>query len=143
MKQLRNNIIRAGLEALYFSGAHLLLQPSFSGVGAIFMLAGSAHALPVMREFDAPSTVYVATDFAEGTGKPWSIALKRAIAKACAIEQGIGELRARIEASTLAVKHAAFERLHQLMRSRVVAAKRNDIGFWLLALASNDECGRP
>ena len=38
MKQLRNTVIRAGLEALYFSGAHVLLRPIFSGVGAIFML---------------------------------------------------------------------------------------------------------
>ncbi|WFU73120.1 polysaccharide deacetylase family protein [Bradyrhizobium sp. CB2312] len=38
MKQLRNNVIRAGLGALYFSGAHHLLRPLLSGVGAIFML---------------------------------------------------------------------------------------------------------
>jgi len=38
MKQLRNTVIRAGLGALYFSGAHHLLRPIFSGVGAIFML---------------------------------------------------------------------------------------------------------
>ena len=38
MKQLRNTVIRAGLEALYFSGAHHLLRPIFAGVGAIFML---------------------------------------------------------------------------------------------------------
>jgi len=136
MKLLRNTVIRAGLEALYFSGAHYLLRPIFAGVGAIFMLhhvrpsqqgefqpnyhlevepeflrAMLAHlrsldvdivtmdevhqrlserdferrfacftlddgyrdnrdyALPVMREFDAPLTVYVASDFAEGTGR--------------------------------------------------------------------------
>jgi peptidoglycan/xylan/chitin deacetylase (PgdA/CDA1 family) len=38
MKILRNTVIRAGLEALYFSGAHYLLRPIFAGVGAIFML---------------------------------------------------------------------------------------------------------
>ena len=38
MKQLRNNVIRAGLDALYFSGAHHLLRPILAGVGAIFML---------------------------------------------------------------------------------------------------------
>ncbi len=38
MKQFRNSVIRAGLGALYFSGAHHLLRPIFSGVGAIFML---------------------------------------------------------------------------------------------------------
>jgi len=38
MKQFRNNVIRAGLAALYLSGAHYLLRPMFSGMGAIFML---------------------------------------------------------------------------------------------------------
>lgn len=38
MKQLRSTVIRAGLEALYFSGAHRLLRPIFAGVGVIFML---------------------------------------------------------------------------------------------------------
>jgi len=38
MKQFRNNVIRAGLGALYFTGAHYLLRPIFSGVGAIFTL---------------------------------------------------------------------------------------------------------
>src|SRR5690349_8920017 len=38
MSQLRSSIFRAGLEALYFSGAHHLLRPLFAGVGTIFML---------------------------------------------------------------------------------------------------------
>ena len=38
MKQFRNNVIRAGLEALYFSGAHYWLRPILAGIGAVFML---------------------------------------------------------------------------------------------------------
>jgi hypothetical protein len=38
MKQLRNNVIRAGLEALYLTGAHHLPGPIFAGVGTIFTL---------------------------------------------------------------------------------------------------------
>jgi peptidoglycan/xylan/chitin deacetylase (PgdA/CDA1 family) len=34
----RGHIIRTGLEALYFSGAHLLARPLLGGVGAILML---------------------------------------------------------------------------------------------------------
>src|ERR1700756_4025207 len=164
MKQFRNNIIRAGLGALYFTGAHYLLRPIFSGVGAIFMLhhvrprrdaefqpnrhlevtpdflrAMLSHlrsrgidiitidevhqrllernfsrrfacftlddgyrdnrdfALPVMREFDAPLTVYVASDFAEGTGRLWGVALEMAIAKATVIEVTIGGVPCRLD----------------------------------------------
>jgi len=179
MKQFRNNVIRAGLEALYFTGAHYLLRPIFAGVGAIFMLhhvrprsdaafqpnhhlevapeflrtmlkhlrsqdidivtMDEVHqrlinrnfsrrfacftlddgyrdnrdfALPVMREFDAPLTVYVVSDFAEGCGRLWWAALERAIAATASIETGIG----RLDTSTPSAKQAAFERLHDWLR---------------------------
>jgi peptidoglycan/xylan/chitin deacetylase (PgdA/CDA1 family) len=183
MKQFRNNVIRAGLGALYFTGAHYLLRPIFAGVGAIFMLhhvrpprdaefqpnrhlevapeflrALLAHlrsrgvdiiemdevhqrlidgnfsrrfacftlddgyrdnrdfALPVMHEFEAPLTLYVASDFAEGVGRLWWIALEMVIAKASSIEAGIGDVATRVDTSTPAAKQAAFERLHDWLR---------------------------
>jgi peptidoglycan/xylan/chitin deacetylase (PgdA/CDA1 family) len=47
MKQLRNNVIRAGLDALYFTGAHHVLRPILAGVGTIFMLH---HVRPARDE---------------------------------------------------------------------------------------------
>jgi peptidoglycan/xylan/chitin deacetylase (PgdA/CDA1 family) len=184
MKQFRNNVIRAGLGALYFTGAHYLLRPIFSGVGAIFMLhhvrprrdaefqpnrhlevtpdflrAMLSHlrsrgidiitidevhqrlrernfsrrfacftlddgyrdnrdfALPVMREFDAPLNVFVVSDFAEGTGKLWWIALEMVIARASAIEAVIGDVATRLDTSTPAAKQAAFDHLHDRLRA--------------------------
>ncbi len=183
MKQFRNNVIRAGLEALYYSGAHYLMRPIFAGVGAIFMLhhvrpprdadfqpnrhlevapeflrATLTHlrshdvdiitvdevhqrlidrnfsrrfacftlddgyrnnrdvALPVMREFEAPFAVYVASDFAEGTGRLWWVALERVIAKASSVEARIGDVATRLDTSTPATKQAAFDRLHDWLR---------------------------
>src|SRR3569832_2505267 len=179
MKQLRSNVIRAGLEALYFTGAHRLLRPIFSGVGSVFMLhhvrpareaaiqpnrhlevapeflrAVLAHlrsqnidivtmdemhrrlserdfarrfaaftiddgyrdnrdfALPVMREFDAPFTVSVTSDFAQGTGDLWWVAQETVIAKASSLEVTINGAPTRIDTSTLSAKNAAFERVH-------------------------------
>jgi peptidoglycan/xylan/chitin deacetylase (PgdA/CDA1 family) len=184
MKQFRNNVIRAGLGALYFTGAHYLLRPIFSGVGAIFMLhhvrprrddefqpnrhlevapeflrAMLAHlrsrdvdiisidevhqrliernfsrrfacftlddgyrdnrdfALPLMREFAAPFTVFVASDFAQGTGRLWWIALEMVIAKRSSMELAIGGTMTRLNTSTPALKQAAFDRLHDQLRS--------------------------
>ncbi|WJR78945.1 polysaccharide deacetylase family protein [Bradyrhizobium sp. NP1] len=196
MKQFRNAVIRAGLGALYFSGAHHLLRPIFAGVGAVFMLhhvrparemafqpnrhlevtpeflrVVLAHlrsrdidivtmdevhrrlverdfsrrfasftfddgyrdnrdfALPVMREFDAPFTVYVASDFAEGSGRLWWIALERAIAKASAIEIGFAGAPTRLDATTPAAKQAAYDRLHDWLRALPTEADlRREIG---------------
>ena len=184
MKQLRSNVIRAGLEALYLTGAHHLFRPIFAGIGNVFMLhhvrpardaafqpnshlevtpnflrAVLAHlrargidivtidelsrrlterdfsrrfacfsfddgyrdnrdfALPVMREFDAPFIVHVASDFAQGTGIVWWVALEMVIAKASHIETEIDGVAVRIDTSTLSAKHAAFERLHDWLRA--------------------------
>jgi peptidoglycan/xylan/chitin deacetylase (PgdA/CDA1 family) len=184
MKQLRNTVIRAGLEALYFSGAHVLLRPILSGVGAIFMLHhvrpqregafqpnrhleitpdflramlghlrargidivtmdevhqrliernfkhrfacftlddgyrdNRDHALPVMRQFDAPFTVYVASDFAAGIGRLWWIALEMTIARADAIDVTLGGVATRLDTATAHAKQLAFDRLHDWLRT--------------------------
>src|SRR5690242_18284797 len=183
MKQFRHTVIRAGLEALYFSGAHILLRPILAGVGAIFTLHHvrprrddefqpnrhlevspdflratlehlRAHdvdiitlddmhqrlldenfarrfacftfddgyrdnrdfALPVMRAFDAPFTVYVASDFAEGEGRLWWVALERVIAAASAIEVPIGGVPTRLDTATAAAKQAAYHSVHDWLR---------------------------
>src|SRR5262249_57186953 len=69
-------------------------------------------ALPVMREFAAPFTVFVASDFAEGTGRLWWVALERAIAKAPSIQIDMGGAPLRLDTTTAAAKQAAFDRLH-------------------------------
>ena len=184
MKQFRNAVIRAGLGALYFTGAHALLRPILSGVGAVFTLhhvrpcrqtefqpnhhlevtpeflrATLSHlrargidiisldemhqrliernfarrfacftfddgyrdnrdfALPVMREFDAPFTLFVASDFAEGTGRLWWEALERVIARTTSLDVTIGGVAEGLDATTPAAKQAAFHRLHDWLRA--------------------------
>ncbi|MFL9823900.1 polysaccharide deacetylase family protein [Rhodoplanes sp. SY1] len=46
MNQLKRAIIRSGLEALYFSGAHRLMRPVLGGIGAILMLHHVRPARP-------------------------------------------------------------------------------------------------
>jgi len=195
MKLIRHTAIRAGLEALYFSGAHILLRPLLSGVGTIFTLhhvrparsgdfqpnrhlevtpdflramlhhlksldidivtLDEVHhrltnrqfarrfaaftlddgyrdnrdfALPVLREFAAPFTVFVTSDFAEGTGRLWWVALERTIAKAAAIEVTMGGNAVRLDTSTAAGKQAAFDRLHDWMRGLPEHDLRREIG---------------
>jgi peptidoglycan/xylan/chitin deacetylase (PgdA/CDA1 family) len=183
MKRFRQSFIRAGLEALYLTGAHVWLRPIFSGLGAIFTLHHvrpprdaafqpnshlevtpeflremlrhlRAHdieiisldtlhqrlieqnfsrrfacftfddgyrnnrdfALPVLRQFDAPFTMFVTSDFAEGCGRLWWVALEMVIAKATTIEVEIGGVATRLDAVGTAAKLAAFHRLHDWLR---------------------------
>ena len=182
MTQLRNSIIRAGFDALYFTGAHHLLRPLLSGVGIILMLhhvrpprpdafqpnrhleitpdflrATLAHvralgldivtidemhrrlrdgdfsrrfacftfddgyrdnrdfALPVMRDYDAPLTVYAASDFADGTTQLWWAALEQLVVESDIIDAPI-DGGVKLEAGTLPAKQVAFDRLHGWLR---------------------------
>ncbi len=74
------------------------------------------YALPIMREFDAPLTIYVTSDFAEGVGRLWWVGLEHLISTASSIEAPIGGVATRLDASTPAAKQAAFDRLHDWLR---------------------------
>ena len=61
MSSFRNRLIRAAFEALYFSGAHVLLAPFCRGVGAVFTLH---HVRPPRFEpFQPNSLLEIAPDF--------------------------------------------------------------------------------
>jgi peptidoglycan/xylan/chitin deacetylase (PgdA/CDA1 family) len=101
------------------------------------------YALPVMREFDAPLTVYVTSDFAEGTGRLWWVALEKVIAKTSSIEVPIGGTAIRLDTSTPVAKQATFDRIHDWLRrlpgehdlQREISAlcSRHDVDEYLIA----------
>lgn len=63
MYQLKRAIIRSGLEALYFSGAHRFMRPVLGGVGAILMLH---HVRPARLDGFQPNRLLEITpDFLE------------------------------------------------------------------------------
>ena len=109
------------------------------------------HALPVLREFDAPATVYVASDFAEGTGRLWWAALEAVIAKTEQIEIQIGNSALRLDATTPAAKQAAFDRLHDWLRAlpgehdlkrEIEALCASTVSTWLRCAAALPVLGR-
>lgn len=75
------------------------------------------HALPVLRDFGAPVTVYVASDFADGRGRLWWVTLERIVARADMIDVTIDGTGVRIDARTLEAKAVAFARLHDWLRA--------------------------
>jgi peptidoglycan/xylan/chitin deacetylase (PgdA/CDA1 family) len=74
-------------------------------------------ALPVMREYDAPLTIYVASDFADGAGRLWWVTLERIIAAADRIDSTIGNAAIRLDTRSADGKQAAFVQIHGLLRA--------------------------
>lgn len=180
---LPSDILRPGLKALYYSGAHHLIAPFSRGVGIIFMLhrvspeepdafapnsgltvtpryldsvlhdvreAGLdivsldaayerlvsrrverrfacftlddgyrdnlEHAFPVFRRHDAPFAIYVPSDFPDGEGELWWVALEEVIRRATRLEiPGWGKAET-IPAETADEKYHAFDRLYEILR---------------------------
>lgn len=187
---LKNKILHAGLDALFYSGAHRALAPVTQGLGAIFTLhrilphppsdepvaerfhpnrileitpefleaaisgvraAGLeivdldtlAHrlrnghdgsrfvaftlddgyrdnlqyALPVFQRHQCPFTVYVATDFPQGTARLWWVALERIVAGAERISALPAGRDETLECRTVEQKTRAYNTIYWLLRA--------------------------
>lgn len=75
------------------------------------------HAYPVFKRHDAPFTIYVATDFADGRADLWWLKLERLLRAAANVTLPInGEVR-DFPLGTAAEKEAAFDEIYWWLRS--------------------------
>jgi peptidoglycan/xylan/chitin deacetylase (PgdA/CDA1 family) len=74
------------------------------------------HALPILKKYDAPFTIYVPSSFAEGKGDLWWVALERAVAKSEAIEVTVDGERRVLSCRTLEEKLAAERKIYWWLR---------------------------
>jgi peptidoglycan/xylan/chitin deacetylase (PgdA/CDA1 family) len=182
---LRNTIFRTAMEALYFSGAHVMLRPVLGGVGVILTLhnvrpprldrfqpnrllevnpaffervirrlrRSSADlisldemhrrmthhdfsnrfvcitfddgyrdtrdfAYPVLKKYEVPFAVYVATGFADRVGEMWWLALEAVIAKNELIGLRLDGRDQWFECRNADEKQAVFEHIYWWLRRR-------------------------
>ncbi len=81
------------------------------------------HALPVMRRHNAPSTLFIASSFADGAGELWWLDLEHAIARMDAFEFG----GARIKSATVEDKYAAWNHVYWRLRDMGEMQMRGEI----------------
>lgn len=75
------------------------------------------HALPILREHQAPFTLYVPTAYIDGVGELWWQAIEDIIARQQAIGIESGGDTDYVDTRTLREKHEAFNQLYWQMRS--------------------------
>lgn len=194
MPGLKADILKPGLKALYYSGAHRMLAPFSKGVGLIYMLhrvsphrpggfapnrglmvtpeyldsvlvetkrAGldivsldEAHrrlrdgdfsrrfacftlddgyrdnleyAYRVFAAHDAPFTVYIPSEYADGEGDLWWVALEEIIASGQSIEIAAANGGAVLPIDTEAEKNGAFAYIHRILRNMDQDAQRAEM----------------
>jgi peptidoglycan/xylan/chitin deacetylase (PgdA/CDA1 family) len=96
------------------------------------------YAWPVLTRHRAPWTVFITTDFAEGTGRLWWLELEQAIASNERLTMALGGERFVLPSRTPREKQAAFNTVHTQVR----AGPQDRIDELLAALDDETE-GRP
>ena len=183
MTRIRDRLFRTALEALYFSGAHMMARPLLGGVGAIltlhqvrplrpgrfqpnrllevtpeffervirrlhragthFVAMDEVHrrmterdfpnrfvsvtcddgyrdtmefAYPILKKYEIPFTVYVATSFADRVGEMWWLALEAVIASNDLIGLRIDGRELWFECRDVTEKRAVFDHIYHGLR---------------------------
>ena len=183
MTRIKDRFFRTALEALYFSGAHMLLRPLLGGVGSIltlhqvrparagrfqpnrllevtpsflervirrlrragthFVTMDEVHrrmterdfpnrfvsvtfddgyrdtmefAYPILKKYEVPFTVYVATSFADRVGEMWWLALEAVIARNDLIGLRIEGRDLWFECRDVTEKRAVFDHIYRGLR---------------------------
>jgi peptidoglycan/xylan/chitin deacetylase (PgdA/CDA1 family) len=75
------------------------------------------HALPILARHNAPFALFLPSDFAEGRGELWWVALERAIAANDQIEITIGDIPRVFDCATPEAKQLAFDAIYAGIRS--------------------------
>ena len=75
------------------------------------------YALPILARHNAPFTLFLPSDFAEGTGELWWVALERAIAGNDQVEVVIDEIAQVFDCATAEAKQIAFDTIYAQIRS--------------------------
>jgi peptidoglycan/xylan/chitin deacetylase (PgdA/CDA1 family) len=75
------------------------------------------HAWPVLRRHNAPWTLFVTTDYADGQGRLWWLELEQAIARLDRVVHRGNDEVLDLPSRTIAEKGAAFEAIYRHLRA--------------------------
>jgi len=86
------------------------------------------HAFPVFSKHGAPFTIYVPSDFPDGKGELWWVALEEIIKRKAKLEITGWGISESIAAGTVDEKHHAFDSLYEMLRECGEDEQRERIG---------------
>src|SRR5215510_9255084 len=75
------------------------------------------HAYPVFKRHNLPFAIYVPTEYADGWGDLWWLALEKVIARVEALSVKLGGVQRRLRCATPTTKDAAFQTIYGWLRS--------------------------
>lgn len=88
------------------------------------------HALPVLRKFNAPMTIYIAPDFCDGVGEAWWLTLEKVLANQTEIMVPLPSGSRVMPLATVAEKYAAHREIYSWLRAMPDAAIHQHVNRW-------------
>lgn len=76
------------------------------------------HALPVMRRFNAPMTIYVSPEFCDHNGRAWWLTLENAMRELATISVPFETGERQFDLATTEQKYAAFHAIYPWLRAQ-------------------------
>jgi len=76
------------------------------------------YALPIMRRFNAPMTIYVSPDFCDHNGRAWWLTLEQAMRELGEISVPFETGERQFDLSTTAQKYKAFQAIYPWLRAK-------------------------
>jgi peptidoglycan/xylan/chitin deacetylase (PgdA/CDA1 family) len=140
LEQTIHQVRAAGFEIVSLDEAHFrLIEGTHGKPFACFTFDGAyrdiyLNAYPLFERYGLPFTVFIATDYPDGHGDLWWVALERAVAKVEALEVKIDGTHCRFRCATPADKDATFAAIHAWLRRIPENDARAYVAEWCASL---------
>jgi peptidoglycan/xylan/chitin deacetylase (PgdA/CDA1 family) len=123
LEQVITQVIASGFEIVSLDEAHFrLIEGNYGKPFVCFTFDDGyrdnlEYAYPIFKRHNLPLAVYVATEYADGYGDLWWLALEKVIVRVEALSVKLGGVQRRLRCDTPADKDAAFQTIYRWLRS--------------------------
>jgi len=123
LEQVITQVIASGFEIVSLDEAHFrLIEGNYGKPFVCFTFDEGyrdnlEYAYPIFKRHNLPFAVYVATEYADGYGDLWWLALEKVIVRVEALSVKLGGVQRRLRCDTPTAKDAAFQAIYRWLRS--------------------------
>jgi peptidoglycan/xylan/chitin deacetylase (PgdA/CDA1 family) len=123
LEQVITQVTRSGFEIVALDKAHFRLIEGDYGTPFVCFTFDDGYrdnleyAYPIFKRHGLPFAIYVPTEYADGSGDLWWLALEKVIVRVEAVSVKLGGVQRRLRCGTPREKDAAFHTIYWWLRS--------------------------
>src|SRR5215510_404789 len=123
LEQVITQVTQSGFEVVSLDEAHFrLIEGDYGRPFVCFTFDDGyrdnlEYAYPIFKRHNLPFAIYVPTEYADGYGDLWWLALEKVIVRVEALSVKLGGVQRRLRCDTPTAKDAAFQAIYRWLRS--------------------------